>query len=226
MPDHWMNLFCETLRQGSQKMGIALTEAQVDQMACHAFQLEKWNRHVNLTAIKGPVDLARKHFLDAVAIQPYIRSRAGLWMDMGTGGGFPGLPVKLLNPGIRMVLVDASRKKVHFLKHVIRMLRIDGIEAIHGRVEEFHDDVDFSRQFDGILARGVADLDHLARLAAPLLAPAGVLHALKSPGARQEITRDLEKKFSIEWDVYQLPDGGEKRCLARVTPKQKKFLDA
>ncbi len=112
--DNWMTQFCNTLWQGSRKMGIALTEAQVSQMACHAAQLEKWNRHINLTAIKGPVDLARKHFLDAVAIQPFIHTRNGQWMDMGTGGGFPGLPLKLLNPEIRMILVDGSRKKFIF----------------------------------------------------------------------------------------------------------------
>lgn len=202
-------------------MGFDLTRVQLEQMACHAVQLEKWNQHVNLTAIKGPAPLARKHFLDAVAIQPFIHVTTGQMMDMGTGGGFPGLPVKLINPGIRMVLVDASRKKTHFLKHVIRMLKIDGIEAIHGRVDELHKDLRFVGRFDGILARGLADLGRLAGLAAPLLVPDGILYALKSPGARQEITQDLETRFFIQWDDYELPDGKETRSLVRLTPKQK-----
>jgi 16S rRNA (guanine527-N7)-methyltransferase len=214
---NWRDIFCDTLRQGSREFGIPLTNDQVDQMAGHALELEKWNQHVNLTAIKGPADLARKHFLDAMAIQPFLHTRQGQWMDMGTGGGFPGLPVKLLNPGIRMVLVDASRKKIHFLKHVIRMLEIDGIEAIHARLDDLQDDPDFAARFDGLLARGLADLERLADLAAPLLAPGGVLHALKSPGAREEITRNLENRFVVAWDEYRLPEGGEKRCLARLT---------
>lgn len=203
-------------------MGIALTEAQVSQMACHAAQLEKWNRHINLTAIKGPVDLARKHFLDAVAIQPFIHTRNGQWMDMGTGGGFPGLPLKLLNPEIRMILVDGSRKKIHFLKHVIRMLGINGIEAVHGRVEAFGKDPDFAGRFDGVLARGLANLERLADLADQFLTPGAILFALKSPGAREEITRNLENRFAIAWDEYRLSDDGERRCLARLTPRHKK----
>lgn len=221
MSDNWMAVFCETLTRGSREMGLHLTRVQVEQMACHAAQLEKWNQHVNLTAIKGPAALVHKHFLDAVAIQPYICGISGRWMDMGTGGGFPGLPVKLLNPGICMVLVDASQKKIHFLKHVIRMLKMDGIQAIHGRVDDLHHDPEFVGRFDGILARGLAGLDRLADLAVPLLAPKGVLYALKSPGAREEITDDLEKKFSIQWDDYELPDGNEVRSLVRLTQKQK-----
>lgn len=221
MSDNWMAVFCETLTRGSREIGLTLTRAQVEQMACHAAQLEKWNQHVNLTAIKGPAALAHKHFLDAVAIHPYICNISGRWMDMGTGGGFPGLPVKLLNPDICMVLVDASRKKIHFLKHVIRMLKMDGIQAIHGRVDDLHHDPDFLGRFNGILARGLAGLDQLMDLAVPLLAPKGTLYALKSPGAREEITDDLEKKFLIQWDDYELPDGKEVRSLVRLTQKQK-----
>jgi 16S rRNA (guanine527-N7)-methyltransferase len=219
MPDDWMALFCDTLRRGSRRMGISLTETQVEQMACHAVELEKWNRHVNLTAIKGPVDLARKHFLDAIAVQPYLCNRTGQWLDMGTGGGFPGLPVKLLNPEIRMILMDASRKKVHFLKHVIRILKIDDIEAVHGRVEAYHENPAFAGRFDGILARGLAGLDRLADLAAPLLSDAGSLYALKSPEAREEITDRLGKEFFIQWHDYRLPDGGETRSLVQLMPK-------
>jgi len=219
---NWREIFCSSLQRGSRDLGIPLTGRQVDQMACHAAQLEKWNRHVNLTAIKGPADLARKHFLDAVAIQPLLHARNGRWMDMGTGGGFPGLPVKLLNPGIRMVLVDASRKKIHFLKHVIRMLKIEGIETVHARLDDLRDDPDFAARFDGILARGLADLERLAGLAAPLLASGGILYALKSPGAREEITRNLENRFFLAWDDYQLTDGGERRCLVRLTPGPEK----
>jgi 16S rRNA (guanine527-N7)-methyltransferase len=220
MPGTWMDIFCDTLRRGSRDMGIALTDGQVAQMACHGVELEKWNRHVNLTAIKGPENIARKHFLDALAIQPYIHTRSGRFLDMGTGGGFPGLPVKLLNPDIRMVLMDASRKKIHFLRHVIRMLGIDGIEAVHGRVDDLHNEGASAGRFHGILARGLADLARLAEMAAPLLVPSGILYALKSPGAGVEITDSLKKTWVIQWDDYELPDGMEKRSLVRLSQKK------
>ncbi len=219
LPGTWMDVFCRTLRRGSRDLGIFLTDTQVDQMACHGAELEKWNRHINLTAIKGPQHIARKHFLDALAIDPYIHSRSGQFLDMGTGGGFPGLPLKLLNPDIQMMLMDASRKKIHFLKHVIRMLGIDGIEAIHGRVADLHNDGASAGRFQGILARGLADLGRLTEMAAPLLAPAGVLYALKSPDAGEEITDSLEYRFFITWDDYELPDGNEKRSLVRLSVK-------
>jgi 16S rRNA (guanine527-N7)-methyltransferase len=220
--DRFVDIFCDTLCRGSRQMGIFLTPSQVDQMACHGAQLEKWNRRINLTAITDPAAMARKHFLDAIAIHPYIRGKAKRLLDMGSGGGFPGLPLKLLNPDIQMVLLDASQKKVHFLKHVIRMLAIKGIEATHGRVEQIcNDPKEVEGLFDGILARGFAALDTLAFLAAPLLAPGGTLYALKGPGAGAEITPDLENAFIIHWDDYVLPLEGERRCLARLQPKQK-----
>jgi 16S rRNA (guanine527-N7)-methyltransferase len=221
MPGIWTDIFCVTLRRGSRDLGIALSDVQVAQMACHAAELEKWNRHVNLTAIKGPENIARKHFLDAVAIQPYIHTRSGQFLDMGTGGGFPGLPVKLMNPDIRMVLMDKSRKKIHFLRHVIRILGIDGIEAVHGRVDDLHNEGKSAGRFHGILARGLADLDRLAGLAAPLLATSGILYALKSPGADVEITDSLTKTWVIQWDDYVLPGGVEKRSLARLSENKK-----
>ncbi len=215
----WREIFCSTLRRGARDLGVSLTDVQIHQMACHAAELEKWNRRINLTAIKGPEDVAWKHFLDAVAIGPFIHSTSGRFLDMGTGGGFPGLPVKLLNPEIRMVLMDASQKKIHFLRHVIRMIGIDGIEAIHGRMERLHNDASYAGRFHGILARGLADLERLADLAAPLLAPSGVVYALKSPGARIEITASLKKNWVIQWDEYELLNGMETRSLARLTPK-------
>jgi 16S rRNA (guanine527-N7)-methyltransferase len=205
-------------------MGISLTRDQMDQMACHAAQLETWNRKINLTAITDPRDIARKHFLDAIAILPYMdqgKNHHKKIVDMGSGGGFPGLPIKLLHPDMQMVLVDASRKKVNFLKHVIRMLGIGGIDAFHCRVEALHQDPDFAGRFDAVLARGFAGLESLARLAAPLVTPAGTIYALKGPGAQAEITPDLESRFDIQCDWYTLPFKGGERCLVRLSSIKK-----
>ena len=202
-------------------MGIFLTPAQMDQMACHALELEKWNRKINLTAITDPAAMARKHFLDAIAVQPYICAGQKRLLDMGSGAGFPGLPLKLLNPDFQLVLLDASRKKVNFLKHVIRRLNLGRIEAVHGRVEDFHKNPDGAGRFDGVLARGFAALESLVGLAAPLLTPAGTIYALKGPAVKAEITPDLEKFFFIQCDPYQLPFEGDIRCLVRLNQKQK-----
>jgi len=212
-------IFCETLCLGSRQMGISLTQKQIDQMVCHATELENWNKKTNLTAITGPAAMARKHFLDAIAVQPFVHQERTV-LDLGAGGGFPGLPLRLLNEHMDMVLVDASRKKVNFLKHVIRLLGKRGIEAVHGRVEKLHQDPDFAGRFDAVLARGIASLSSLASLAAPLLHPKGTIYALKGPMAAQEITALLESRFIIQCDYYILPLEEARRCLVRLTPKQ------
>ncbi|MFU8769647.1 MAG: 16S rRNA (guanine(527)-N(7))-methyltransferase RsmG [Desulfotignum sp.] len=224
MPDmtgQFFDIFSDTLGRGSLEMGILLTPAQMDQMARHALELEKWNRKFNLTTITDPAAMARKHFLDAIAVQPYLGAGEKRLLDMGSGAGFPGLPLKLLNGELQVLLLDASRKKVNFLKHVIRMLNLEKIKAVHGRVEDFHKDPDAAGQFDGVLARGFASLASLAGLAAPLLTPAGTIYALKGPAVTGEITPDLEKVFFVRCDPYQLPFGGDNRCLVRLTQKQK-----
>lgn len=214
-------LFCKTLCKGSRQMGISLTRTQVDQMVCHAVQLENWNKKINLTAITGPKAMARKHFLDAIAVQGFVK-HATTVLDMGSGGGFPGLPLKVLNGHMQVVLVDASRKKVHFLKHVIRMLGTGGINAIHGRIENFHQDPDFALRFDAVLARGFASVSSIAGLAAPLLHPKGTIYALKSPtAAAEEITPELKKQFVIQCDYYTLPLVETQRCLIRLAPIKK-----
>lgn len=219
MKEQDVRIFCETLCLGSRQMGISLTQKQIDQMVCHAAQLEKWNKRTNLTAITGPSAMARKHFLDAIAIQPFVHQGRTI-LDLGSGGGFPGLPLKLLHENMDMVLVDASRKKVNFLKHVIRLLGTGGIEAIHGRVESFHQDPDFAGRFDAVLARGFAGLSSLASLASPLLQPKGTIYALKGPRAAQEITSSLKSQFVIQCDYYTLPLIEADRCLVRLTPKK------
>ncbi len=216
--DH--EIFCQTLCQGSKQMGIPLTRDQKNQMACHAEQLEKWNKKINLTAITDPVAMAQKHFLDAIAIQPFVHQKKTV-LDMGSGGGFPGLPLKLLNPDMQMLLVDASRKKVHFLKHVIRTLGIGGIDVIHTRLENFHQNPDFCARFDAVMARGFAALDILAGLAGPLLQPDGTIYALKGTKAAAEISFDLKKQFTIQCDYYTLPFEGAHRCLVRLNPIKK-----
>ncbi|HKK99964.1 MAG TPA: 16S rRNA (guanine(527)-N(7))-methyltransferase RsmG [Desulfotignum sp.] len=216
-----VEVFCKALCQGSRKMGIFLTRTQLEQMVCHAAQLEKWNRKINLTAISGPAAMARKHFLDALAVQAFVKDAATV-LDMGSGGGFPGLPLKVLNAGMQVVLVDASRKKVHFLKHVIRLLGTGGIDVIHGRIQDLHHNPDYAGKFDAVLARGVANLSSLAGLAAPLLHPEGTIYALKSPtAAAEEITGELEKQFAVQCNNYTLPLEEAYRCLIRLTPIKK-----
>ena len=123
------------LSEGAARMGLTVRPAQAAQFATHARLLLEWNRKINLTAITDPTQVAVKHYLDAIAPLDHIPP-GGRLLDIGTGGGFPGIPLKVMRPDQPMTLIDGVRKKVNFVKHVIRALRLNRIEALHTRASE------------------------------------------------------------------------------------------
>ena len=127
----WKN----TIVEGARELGIAVSAAQADQFAAHALILKAWNRKINLTAIHAPMDMAVKHFLDSIIPSRHIRPGSRL-LDVGSGAGFPGIPLKVMLPSLDVTLVDATRKKVSFLSHVIQALHLSRISAIHSRLED------------------------------------------------------------------------------------------
>src|SRR4030042_3426638 len=122
------------LIRGAAERGISIERLQVDQFAVHASELMAWNRKMNLTAITDPVEVAVKHYLDSIAAYRLI-SESSRILDVGTGGGFPGIPLKILIPELHLTLIDSTLKKIHFLKHIIRTLKLRQTEAIQARVE-------------------------------------------------------------------------------------------
>lgn len=213
-----MKGFCDRLRLGSEKIAVAISDEQISLMAAHAIELIQWNKKINLTAIVDPLTMAEKHFIDAMAVQPFLGKENRL-MDMGTGGGFPSIPLKILNPSLQFVLVDSSRKKVTFLKHVIRVLGLKDIDAIHSRVEDLaHDDI-HSQTYDAVMSRAFTALEKFAGLALPLLKQGGTIYALKGKQAPDEITPALIAQFEIRTDHYQLPFEKSDRYMIQLSEK-------
>lgn len=210
--------FEDALARGVRKMGIDLTQEQMDLMAAHAGELISWNRKMNLTAIREPGQIAEKHFADAIAAARYLPEK-GRFMDLGSGGGFPAIPLKIMHPGLSLTLVDAVRKKVTFLSHVIRTLKLDRTCALHSRIEDLAKDPDHAGTYDGVVARGFSDLSDLVRLALPMLAPGGSVYALKGENGPKEITPELEARFDIRNEFYQLPSHGAERYLIILKEK-------
>ncbi len=196
--------FCDRLKQGCEKIAVDITQEEISLMAAHGAQLILWNKKINLTAIVEPLAMAEKHFIDALAVQPFLGQEKRI-MDMGTGGGFPAIPLKILNPRLDFVLVDSSRKKVNFLKHVIRTLGLKKIEAVHSRVEDLARDDFHAGAYDAVISRAFAGLEKFVGFSLPLLKPAGKIYALKGKHAPDEITPDLKSQFEIRTDHYQLP---------------------
>ena len=117
--EKWKNI----IKDGAKTMEIHIDQEQVDQCALHAVELMKWNQKTNLTTITDPLEVAVKHFLDSMAPAPLI-SQSSKMLDIGSGGGFPGIPLKILIPSLSVTLIDASRKKVSFLSYLIRTLKL------------------------------------------------------------------------------------------------------
>jgi 16S rRNA (guanine527-N7)-methyltransferase len=197
-------------------MGLRLDPIALERMARHAQALLEWNRTTNLTAITDPVQVAVKHFLDAILPSAHIPTNGQL-LDIGTGGGFPGIPLKILRPDQPMTLIDGARKKINFVKHVIRHLGLENIEALQVRAELLCGHSENQGRFAVIVCRAVSDLSAMARLALPLLAPRGKLFLYQGPSdapRRTDGDADLGQGFTVEAAVqYRLPKLGDQRTL-------------
>lgn len=188
----------------------------------HARLLLDWAGKMNLTAVTDPAEIARRHFADSLAMVPHLPERAGTLLDVGSGAGFPGIPVKAVRPELFVTLIDSARKKVSFQKTVIRACGLDRIEAIQERAEDL---AKTGRRFDVVCARAVTELEKLWALASPLLPEGGALLALKGKNAPDE-AETLFKKTGIRAELfpYQLPGSGVLRHVAVITGKGRDAL--
>ena len=213
--EKWLNV----LKQGSAAFDIELRPEVLAAFAEYAHELLSWSRKMNLTAIKDPYDIAIKHFLDSLAPAPLIGLDARM-LDIGAGAGFPGLPIKILRPDLQVDLIDASRKKVSFMQHVIRLLTLEKVAAHHIRAEEIGIQSTLKKdsgadrngrqnppdrtgmrpggRYDVVIARALSSLKEFVRLAAPVLAENGSILAMKGrlEDVEVEEARTVLKKHS------------------------------
>lgn len=171
------------LREGAGRFGLELDSERQALFFKFMEMLKEWNKKFNLTAIEEDRDIVIKHFIDSLSILPYIKgygSPSGLSMaDIGTGAGFPGIPVKIAFPGIRMTLVDSLRKRVDFLKEAVKLLGLDDVAAIHGRAEDLGHSPELREKFDLAAARAVAALPVLLEYCLPFVKVGGLFIAMK-----------------------------------------------
>jgi len=208
----------DILEQEVQSMGLSLSTQEIHSFELYAAELKKWNSKVNLTAITKDKEIAVKHFVDSLSLAPYITASDRL-LDIGSGAGLPVIPLKIIMPEIPMVSVDAVAKKIHFQRHVIRILNLHQIEAIHARIEELHKT--HRNSFSVITSRAFARLDRFVYLAAPLLAENGVMIAMKGDQADVEISASDDVVHSGGFEVtsehrYTLPQNMGKRVLTFI----------
>ena len=203
----------QVIIDGARVFDLDLESRHTDLFAIHARELLHWTRITNLTTITDPYEIAIKHIVDSLAPSGMIAPGATL-LDIGSGGGFPGIPLKVVIPSLEVTLVDASRKKVNFLKHVIRILKLDGIEALHTRVEELANDPARARHFDFITSRALTDLKSFIAQARPLRAADGLMIALK--GKMDETEVEAVRSHILTAETYMLPFTRSERSIFKI----------
>jgi 16S rRNA (guanine527-N7)-methyltransferase len=199
----WQNFITD----GARQLGVEIDAGITTQFSIHASELIKWNRKLNLTSITHPEDLAVKHFLDSLAPANFIPDNARM-LDIGSGGGFPGIPLKILNPSLKVMLIDGTRRKVNFLKHALRILKLESIEAHQIRAENLHEDPAYASLFDVIISRALSPLKLFVKMALPLLAQQGIIMAMKGEVNPEELNAvdldGLEDRYHLEVKNYRL----------------------
>ncbi len=210
------------LQRGCTQLGIDLTPQQVAQFALFYQEIVKWNEKFNLTAITDLQEVQTKHFLDSLVSLPLLAEELGATLpltralhciDVGTGAGFPGIPLKIVAPRLMWTLMDGTGKKILFLRQMIEKLGLPGVSVVQGRAEELGRQNDHRGQFDLVTARAVAPMNTLAEYLLPLARTGGFVVVYKGASAPQEF---MAARKAIELL------GGE---IARMVPAKVPFLD-
>jgi len=196
----------ESLLAGAATLGVNLTAADATQLLRLLEELERWNRTYNLTAIRDRDEMLTHHLLDSLSIHPDLSGTTVA--DVGTGAGFPGLPLAVLNPQRRFTLIDSNGKKIRFVQHAARTLGLANVEGLHGRVETLQ-----GRIFDTVVARAFAALPEMVTLVSPLCGPQTRVLAMKGKWPQSEIDG-----LPPQWQILSsrdlvVPGLNEARCV-------------
>ena len=209
--------FKEIMNTYARKMNIEFNDKQIEQFYNYINLLLEWNQKINLTAIIEPKEIILKHFIDSLTINKYIKKDAKI-VDVGTGAGFPGIPIKIYRPDVKVILVDSLNKRINFLNEVISRLELKEIFTVHARVEEFAKNKKYRENFDIVTARAVANLTVLSEYVLPLAKINGKCLCMKGNNIEEEY-RESKKAIEIlggkisDIDEFYLPDSDIKRCI-------------
>lgn len=177
-----------TLVEGAKDLNINLNENEIGKFILYKELLKEWNQKINITAITDDVEIDIKHFIDSIVLL-----NTGLFkgnkkiIDIGTGGGFPGVPLKIINKDLEVVLLDSLKKRLKFLDIVIEKLKLENIYTIHGRAEELSRNKDHREKYDIAVSRAVASLDTLVEYSLPFVKVGGHFIAMKGPEISEEL---------------------------------------
>ena len=216
--------FDQKIKTYADEIEIVLNEQQIHQFYQYMELLLEWNEKINLTAITNPEEIIVKHFIDSLTIAKYVKENARL-IDVGTGAGFPGIPLKIIREDIEITLLDSLNKRVNFLNEVIHELKLSKIQAVHSRVEDFAKDKKNRESFDYATSRAVANLSTLSEYLIPLVKIGGNAISMKGSEVDEEM-KQSQKAISLlggkieTIETFQLPQSDINRNIIIIHKTQ------
>jgi 16S rRNA (guanine527-N7)-methyltransferase len=197
--------YYDILKQASDNENLDFNEDKYDKFIKYKELIKEWNEKVNLTAITEDSEIIKKHFIDSIKVFKFQELKnAKKVIDIGTGGGFPGIPMKIINPSSKVVLLDSLNKRINFLNEVIKELKLNDIETIHGRAEDFAQENRYRERFDVAVSRAVANLTVLTEFCLPYVKVGGCFVALKGPAIEEEMKEAKNAIKILGGDVEEI----------------------
>ncbi len=203
----------ERLERGLLAMEIELPEGARQQLLALVQLLAKWNRVYNLTSVRKPADMVNRHLLDSLSVLPHLRGPRVL--DVGTGAGLPGLVLAIARPDWRLVLLDASNKKLRFVRQAVAELGLDNVEVVHSRVEDYRPD----ENFDSVVSRAYSSLEEMYQAGHRLCRPEGRIHAMKGVFPVAEMDALAKPGVVERVERLQVPGLDAERHLVVMRPE-------
>jgi 16S rRNA (guanine527-N7)-methyltransferase len=207
------------LKEQLQKLELEVSNDSLAQLEVLVDELLRWTKRRNLTAITDRDEVLEKHLVDSLTMLPFAKS-AGRLLDIGSGAGFPALPLKIACPALEIVSVDAVGKKIDFQKHVARKLGLRSFTGLHARIQDLEEEEIYRAGFDLVTARALTSLEDLVAMAEPFLEPGGRLVAMKGPEGEQEISTARSRLCKAGWSIVLhplvLPRSRAQRCLIEL----------
>lgn len=180
--------FFDLMKRAVNEAGLELTELQYEQFIKYMRLLQEWNEKINLTAITDDEEVIKKHFIDCIkAFKSDAIKNAKTIIDVGTGAGFPGLPIAIMNPNVKVTLLDSLNKRINYLNTVVRELGLKNVTTIHSRAEDGARKPELREKFDVATSRAVANMAVLSEFCMPYVKKGGYFVALKGPAIDEEL---------------------------------------